>query len=70
MEALRIKDQDGEVHLTDALHNFLSDGQRVWALELDSHAQRFDIGTPEDYEVARAYLETESVRIINTATLC
>lgn len=58
LEALRCSPRKEEIRLTDALSNFVRDKHRVWAIGLQSHEHRFDIGTPEGYEAARNFVES------------
>jgi len=42
-------DEKGELQLADALQVMLTEGRRVFALKLESHEKRVDIGTPKTY---------------------
>ena len=42
-------DQTGEVQLTDAIMNLISEGGKAYAIELHTDEKRIDIGTPASY---------------------
>ncbi len=39
----------GELELTDAIERLISDGGKIYAVELGPHETRIDVGTPESY---------------------
>ena len=46
----KAREPDGhELELTDAIEELVKDGGKVYAVELNSHETRIDIGTPESY---------------------
>ncbi len=45
-------DKNDEIQLTDAIRLLVDEGNDVYAIELDSHQKRVDIGTPASYLMA------------------